>query len=331
MLRSETAGSPDRLAAALRGLRLYQDAPRDGGLMPMPVVATAGRATVRDYGGAGPAVLFVPSLINPPDVLDLDGERSLLRWLARQGVRPLLVDWGAPAPAERDLDVGGHVEAMLLPLIDRLPAPIALVGYCLGGTMAIAAAALRPVAALGLIATPWRFGAYPDDTRAALAELWQAAETSAETLGMLPMEILQAAFWKLDPARTVGKYEAHGGRDPDDRRSKAFVRLEDWANDGAPLTYGAARQLFRGLFADDLPGRAAWLVGGTAVDPRQLSMPILEIASTTDHIVPAATSPGIGERIDLALGHVGMVVGGRAKGCLWEPLAQWLSRAAASR
>jgi polyhydroxyalkanoate synthase len=82
MLRSETTGQPDRTAAALTGLRLYQQADRTAAPAPMPVLARAGRASVRDYGGAGPAILFVPSLINPPDVLDIDGERSLLRWLA---------------------------------------------------------------------------------------------------------------------------------------------------------------------------------------------------------------------------------------------------------
>jgi polyhydroxyalkanoate synthase len=58
---------------------------------------------------------------------------------------------------------------------------------------------------------------------------------------------------------------------------------------------------------------------------------VLEIASTTDHIVPAATTAGVGERIDLALGHVGMIVGGRAKANLWEPLSLWLSRVTSGR
>ena len=297
----------------------------------MPVLARAGRASVRDYGGAGPAILFVPSLINPPDVLDIDGERSLLRWLATQGVRPLLVDWGSPDATENDLDIAGHIETMLLPLIDAIGEPVALVGYCLGGTMAIAAAALRPVTALALIATPWRFGDYPDRTRDALADLWRTAEPATDTLGVLPMEILQAAFWRLDPERTVAKYEAHGSREPGDPQSQAFVRLEDWANDGPPLTRGAARELFLDLFAGDMPGKGTWHVGGMAIDPAKLTMPVLEIASTTDHIVPAATTPGVGERIDLALGHVGMIVGGRAKQSLWEPLAEWLSRATSPR
>ena len=85
------------------------------------------------------------------------------------------------------------------------------------------------------------------------------------------------------------------------------------------------------LFTDDLPGQGRWRVGGQTIDPAALTMPVLEIASTTDHIVPASTTPGIGERLDLSLGHVGMIVGGRAKSSLWEPLAGWLSQATQPR
>src|SRR4051812_46454348 len=115
MLRSETANAPDRTATALRGLRLYQEAERTTGPAPVPVLARVGRASIRDYGGNGPPVLFIPSLINPPDVLDIDKERSLLRWLATRGLRPLLVDWGAPLESEREIGVAGHVETILLP------------------------------------------------------------------------------------------------------------------------------------------------------------------------------------------------------------------------
>ena len=326
MLRSETADAPERQADALRGLRAYQQAERPPAPPPMPVVAEAGRARVRDYGGSGPPVLFVPSLINPPDILDLDEERSLLRWLATQNVRPLLLDWGSPRPEERDLSIGGHIETMLLPLIDTLGTDVALAGYCLGGTMALAAASLRPARSLTLIAAPWHFANYPGEMRAALADLWHQAEPATDALGVLPMEVLQAAFWRLDPKRTIAKYEAFGRREADEVASRAFVRLEDWANDGPPLTRGAARELMLDLYLDDRSGKGSWQVGGRVIDPAALGCPVLEIVSTSDRIVPAASAAGIGERIDLALGHVGMIVSKRAKAALWEPLAAALSR-----
>ncbi len=326
MLRNETAASRERRRSALHGLRAYQDAERRITPVARPALATAGRATLRDGGGAGPAIVFVPSLINPPHILDLPGA-SLLEWLAGQGMHPLLVDWGVPVPAERGLSLAEHVELLLLPLLESLDEPIVLVGYCLGGTIALAAAALRLMRAVATIAAPWHFAGFPDRARADLAALWKDAQPIAETLGVLPIEVLQSAFWQLDPARTIDKFVRFAALDPASEAARTFVTLEDWANDGAPLTIAAAREIIEDLFGADLTGRGAWRVGGATVDPARLRCPMLEIVSTVDRIVPAASAPGVGERISLAQGHVGMVVGRRARQSLWQPLAEWVSRA----
>jgi polyhydroxyalkanoate synthase len=104
--------------------------------------------------------------------------------------------------------------------------------------------------------------------------------------------------------------------------ARAFVTLEDWANDGPPLPHAAALELFEDMFGADVTGRGEWRLA----DPGALPCPFLDIVSTSDRIVPAASATGAGERLELAQGHVGMVVGGRAKAALWEPLAGWLSR-----
>lgn len=324
MLRSETAADPARLTRALAGLRAYQDAPREAPMPTMPAVAQAGRATLRDYGGSGRPVVFVPSLINPPGILDLSAETSLLRWLATQGMRPLLVDWGTPGAEDRDLDLAGHVETLLVPLLQSLGEPPVLVGYCLGGTLAIAAAARTPVAALVSIAAPWHFSGYGAQSQAAMAAMWAAAAPVSAALGMLPIEVLQAGFWQLDPARTIAKYEAFGARPPDSAAARAFVRLEDWANTGAPLPHAAARALFEECIAQDRPGAGRWRVGDAIVDPLRLGCPAIEFVSLNDRIVPAATAIGLPDRRDLALGHVGMIVGTRARTALWHPLAAWI-------
>jgi polyhydroxyalkanoate synthase len=321
MLRSETAGDPARMRRALEGLRRYQEAPRTPPTAPPPAISERLGATLRDYGGSGVATVFVPSLINPPSILDLGGDRSLLRWLAARGrVRPLLVDWGWDVAARRELTLAGHVERVLMPLIAALSgAAPALVGYCLGGTMALGAAAGGGIARVATIAAPWRFAGFPQEARAMLAGLWAGSREGAQRLGLLPMEVLQAAFWSLDPGRTVGKFEAYSAMEGE--KGQAFVTLEDWANDGPPLPQAAARELFEDLFGRDATGRGEWL----AADPAALPCPVLEIVSTVDRIVPSASAAGAGRRIDLALGHVGMVVGGRAREALWEPLEDWLS------
>ena len=324
MLRSETAASPERRAAALAGLRAYQQADRAPERAPKPAIATAGRASLRDYGGTGQAVVFVPSLINPPRVLDLARGNSLLRWLARQGVRPMLVDWGTPGPEDRDMDVAGHVEQLLLPLLRALRAPPVLAGYCLGGTMAMAAASRTPTAGLALIAAPWHFAGY-GDSLSAMSELWDAAFEPCEKLGLVPIEVLQSGFWQLDPRRTIAKFERFGQIPPGSAQARSFVALEDWANEGAPLTFGAGRQLFDDFLVADLPGRGKWEVGGQIVRPEAIDAPIMSFVSTSDRIVPAATSTRIGAQTQVSLGHVGMIVGARARPALWQPLADWLT------
>ena len=323
MLRSETAASPDRYAAALKGLQAYQQATRTSLPPPMPALHAVGRACLRDYGGTGRPLIFIPSLINPPDILDLGEERSMLRWFARRGMRPLLLDWGYPHHEDRHLDLAAHVERLVVPLIAALDAPPVLIGYCLGGTIAIAGASLTGVAGVATIAAPWHFSGY-GAAREPMQALWRQARAGCEALGLVPMEVLQAGFWQLDPARTIAKYEAFAAFPSDSAAAQAFVRLEDWANAGAPLPFAVGESLFESLITDDLSGRGAWSIGGKIVGPAALRCRAIEFVSSTDRIVPAATAAGLEARHDLSIGHVGMIVGSRARDALWAPLADWI-------
>ncbi len=314
----------DRLARVLAGLRRYQDAPVATPRPARPVVAQVGGVTLRDFGGNGRAVVVVPSLINPPSVLDLAPGNSLLDGLAARGLRPLLVDWGETEP----LGLAALIETRLVPLVAGLGEPVALAGYCLGGTLALGAAAmLEPqVIRLALLATPWHFDGYDTAARTGLARWWAGAGPLAAGLGALPMDLLQPAFWALDSATLVAKYEKFAGL-PVGPDAEAFITLEDWSNTGQPLSLAAARNLAEDLFADDHPGRGAWQIGGAGVDPARLGIPILDIIAGRDRIVPpgaALSVRGIGTPLALDAGHVGMVVGGRAPALLWDPLAEWL-------
>jgi len=324
LVASQTHGDSARRAAVLAGLKAYQQAERAPRPPEMPVVAAARGAVLRDYGGEGPPAVFVPSLINPPAILDLSETSSLLRWLSGQGVRPLLVEWGessAPSSIGGE-DVFGHVSSKLLPLLHLVGEPVHLIGYCLGGTMALAAAMEARLLSLTLIAAPWHFAGFGEQARTEIGSLWQAAKPSAERMGLVPMEVLQTGFWRLDPARTVAKYETFGRMTPGSEVARTFVALEDWANAGAPLTYAAGRELFEDMVGADVTGKGRW----HDVDPKRIAVPTLEFVSLHDRIVPAASSPRLPNQRLLGLGHVGMIVGGRAREQLWEPLAAMLSR-----
>lgn len=319
------AGDAPRLRSVLAGLRRYQSAPAAVAGPARPIIAQSGNVTLRDYGaGAGRAVIFIPSLINPPTVLDLAPGNSLMDAMAAAGIRPLLVDWGETESAGLE----AMVETRLVPLIKSLGEPVALAGYCLGGTLALAAAALvgPQVSRVALLAAPWHFSGY-GDARNALAGWWRDTAPLAATLGAVPMDLLQPAFWSLDPGNLATKY-ANFAALPEGAATKAFVTLEDWSNTGQPLSLAAAQGLAEGLFRDNITGAGKWQVAGKTINPATFGIPILDIIAGRDRIVPPAaalSANGPGTPLVLDAGHVGMVVGGRAPTLLWQPLAKWLT------
>jgi polyhydroxyalkanoate synthase subunit PhaC len=321
LVRMVSDDEPQLAAQALAGLARYEQAPRPHVSPDRPAVARMGPAMLRDCGGVGAPAVLIPSLINPPHVLDLDEQVSLAAAIARNGRRALLVDWG-DARERETLDLGGHVTELLLPLLGELDEPPALVGYCLGGTMAIAAANLARVERVTTLAAPWRFSAYSKSGRDSLVRLWQGSESAAARLGALPMEVLQGAFWSLDPKRTVAKFAHFATLASDSAAARRFVTLEDWANEGEPLPYPAARELIEDLFGRDLPGAGEWRVGGRQVTA-DLDCPLLNITAANDRITPAAAAPP-GKHVHIEAGHVGMVVGS-ARGTVHEALAAFLA------
>jgi polyhydroxyalkanoate synthase len=312
-LQAACADDPARLAAALAGLARYQQAPRPAPPPRRPDVARIGEVSLRGTPGPRPVVI-VPSLINPAHVLDLPG-RSLMAHLESAGLNPLIIDWGdAPEP----LGLASLVSERLVPLVNSLQQPVALLGYCLGGTLALALAAQAPITRLALLATPWNFAGYGEGQRAALAQWWASAAPMAQTMGQLPIDLLQPAFWSLDPDGLAAKYVRLATANAHDLAD--FVRLEDWANGGTPLSLAAAQDL-AALYAT-----GQW----DGVDAAAITAPIMDVIAGADRIVPpgaAVSTLSIGTPLRLDAGHVGMVVGRRAPQLLWQPLAEFMGAA----
>jgi len=326
------AGDPARLARVLQGLRRYQEAPLLPVKPPAPTLHRRGSVRLRDVGGLehGPLVVLVPSLINAPVVLDLAPGRSLVEHLVGQGFRVRMVDWGEPGKGEQRLGLAGLVALRLVPLLKALGEPFSLLGYCLGGTLSLAAATRLPdlTQRLALVATPWHFDGFAPEARANAESLWGAVKPVGQQLGAVPVSLLNPLFWSLDEEAVVRKFEELAGREADDPAVQWFASVEDWANSGAPLSLPAARDLFIHGFASDRIGKGRWKVMGARVSPAQIGCPVLDIGATRDRIVPMEARIRI-ERADVTRssvdsGHVGMVVGSSARKGLWEPLSNWL-------
>lgn len=329
--------------AFIEGLKAYWRQPREPQAERGTEVWRAGGSWLLDLdpAGDGAPVLVVPSLVNRAHILDATPERSLLRSLAAGGLRPFLLDWGEPGPEERAfrladyaLGRGGAALRQVRQLTGRRPA---LLGYCMGGLLALALATARrrEVAGLALLATPWDFHAGPAPP--GLAGLLAPATLGVGTLGVAPVELLQSFFALTDPGGVAGKFAAFAGLPTDHPRARTFVAVEDWLADGVPLAGPVALEALWSWYVANLPARGLWEVGGRRVLPGELGLPTFLAIPRRDRIVPPASAEALAgllpraEVVRPSGGHVAMIVGTRAREELHEPLATWLRRNAAKR
>ncbi|SDD34828.1 alpha/beta fold hydrolase [Belnapia rosea] len=319
--------------ALLAGIRAYRRHPWQREEAALPAVWTEGGSRLLDYGGGGPVVLVVPSLVNRAHILDLLPETSMLRHLAGQGLHPLLLDWGEPGEVERGFDLTDYIAGRLERALAAVGEPVVLVGYCMGGLLALGAAQRQPgrVRALALLATPWDFWAEDADRARQLGALLPGLEPLLAATGALPVDTLQALFAALDPFSIAEKYRGFARLDPGSMRARRFVALEDWLNDGIALAAPVAREVLAGWYGANTPARGEWRVAGEVVAPERLRVPGFLAIPSRDRIVPPASAMALAGRLPGALvhgaaaGHIGMVAGQGAEAALWQPLRRWLS------
>jgi polyhydroxyalkanoate synthase subunit PhaC len=327
-----------RAAAFLAGVEAYRRHPFRRAAAHVPVRWHRGSARLLDYGsdGAGRVVLLVPSLINRYYVLDLMRKRSFLRHLAREGLRPLVLDWGEPGAAERQFTLGDYITG---PLTEALTAtatlaggPVALCGYCMGGLLALALALRRPaeVACLALLATPWDFHAERPAQAQLLGSLVECLPLFVGASDPMPVSVVQSLFMALDPFLAERKFIRFAGLDPTGAGAKSFVALEDWINDGVPLARPVARECARSWYRDNDPAQGAWQVAGAAIRPEAVTAPTLVVLPSRDKIVPPGSAEPLAAAIPGAtvlrppFGHIGMMASLAAPDAVWRPIAEWL-------
>ena len=212
-------------------------------------------------------------------------------------------------------------------------------GYCMGGTLTVALAARQPrrVAGLALLAAPWDFHA--DRTgHAFLLSAGPLLAQVADQVGELPVDVLQTLFWSLDPWLSVKKFGRFLGMDPAGRagariraaRGLAERRRAARRSDGARMPGRLVRRQPAGHAAS---GSSA---AGASCRRRSTCRALVMIPSG-DRIVPPLSAAALAEpkrglknatRLDLPLGHIGMVVSGRARELCWTPLIDWLAASA---
>ncbi len=335
-----------RLAQIGEGIRAWQQHPYRREAAARPVLWQSGASRLLDFsnGNGGPVVLVVPSLINTADVLDLTPETSFLETLAAVGLAPVLLDWGAPGFAEAAFDLDRYITARLLPawsfLEGRGGRRPALLGYCMGGTLAAALAAALP-GAPGLVAigAPWAFGGgagLAADLRAGArqmgaARLGSLIEGTVQAFGLVPSALFEQLFAMIDPMQVARKFQRFATLDPGGSRAERFVAVEDWLADGRAMAGPAAHDLLVRWHLEDALALGHWDCLGRSVRPEAIQCPALIVTGRRDHIAPPVMAGPLAQRIPGAvhleadLGHVGMIISRKARADVIEPVVAFLS------
>lgn len=322
------------LAEMIQGIDAYRAHPycrADTGPLES---AEFGSTRVLEYGDeGGKPILCIPSLVNPSYVLDLKPGRSLMAALATDGFRPMLVDWGAPGESEAGFSMDEYVARLsdvLEHVVGVAGGPVPVLGYCMGGNLAMALATLRgeAVERLALLATPWDFSHHVAPLAVPMAASLQGLEANGPAT--VPMEVVQVFFASLDPTLAERKFRAFSNLDQSCERAEEFVALEDWANDGAPLTARVLRHCVEEWYIENRPAKGTWKVADTVVSGATIQCPAFAAIPKADRIVPPESALALANEIAGCTicrppsGHVGMIVSSRAEAGLWAPLREWL-------
>lgn len=337
-----------RFAAFLSGVREYQTASavrEDTG--DVAVVWEKGTTRLLDYAPSskGAMIFVVPSLVNRFEILDIDPDHSFLRFLVKEGFRPMVIDWQEPGPEERGFTLSEYIECRLLPALtfvfnQSAGKPCHVLGYCMGGLMALALALLKPeqIATLTLLATPWDFavkgvGGVPA-VSSYLGSLFvqqaRAMESYLENVGFLPPQMLQAVFTSFQSLQVLQKFTRFGSGASNEAEMRRFVLTEDWLNNGVPLALPVAMECLGDWYEKNSTAALQWKVADTLIDPREVARPTYVLVPSRDKIVPPESALPLASLIPEAtlhnpdIGHIGVMTGDEAPEKVWNHYAAWL-------
>jgi polyhydroxyalkanoate synthase len=316
---------------------------------PSEVIDDGPKRTLHRYDAvgpeSGPPVLLVPPLGAQATCMDLRRGCSLAEHLVTQGRRTYLVDYGRMGYGDRDLGIEFWLDEVLPPAIERVSedaggAPVQLVGWCMGGLFALGTVALRPelpVSAVAMVASPFDVGRHP--LTAPIRAIGgvtggHLVGTAFRVLGGVPARLVGPAFKATAIQAYVKKPLTLWSR-RDDREFLAQIEAVDGLmNDMLAYPGKATMQVYRTLVIKNelASGR---IEGPTrTIDLADVTAPVMNIAGTSDVLVPVAAAQHVGDLLPNAAevrletapgGHLGVLTGGKAATTTWPMIDDFLA------
>lgn len=310
---------------------------------PSDVVWSQGTAELRRYRGdsvrfAEPVVMFI-GLVSRSYILDLHRKNSVARWLLDAGFDTYLLDWGEPTAAD-SVNTLETYALRYLPRALRSALQIAgseqghLLGYCMGGNLALLALAAQrlPVRSLVTMATPVDFTQLPG-LAGAITQREIAPDRLIDWSGNVPPEYLSAFFRARKPTADIPNFARLWENLWNDEFVESHQAMARWAREHVPFPGAAFRQVSDQWIRQNgfMEGRLT--MAGRRLDLRVVRCPTFSILALRDDLVPPAAARPIESLIgaeeyaflELEAGHAGLTTSRKAVGTTMPALRDWLA------
>ena len=318
--------------------------------MPRAIIDEGPQRTVFRYHPTtpGPAkgtpLLLVPPLAAPALCFDLRRGCSLIEHELAEGRSVYMVDYGSILFSDRDLGLEHWFEDVIPKAVEAVAADsgadsVDILGWCLGGIMAMLAVADRqdlPVRAIATVASPFDFTQVP--LIAPLRPLANVAGGAAptaiyRTLGGAPAPIVKRAYQLAGFDKYLTKPIAIL-QNLDDRDFLAQLEAVDRFMNGM-LAYPGRTfgQLYHRFFRTNDLASGFLDVDGRRIEIASVRQPVLSIAGNGDGIAPMASVHHVGGLLKGSAGvklesapggHLGVLTGRSARTTTWEKIDSFL-------
>lgn len=284
-------------------------------------------------------LLIVYALVNRETMMDLQEDNSFIKNLLKEGIDVYIIDWGYPTLDDKYLTLEDYIEGYIDTVVDlvreRAKVPqINLLGVCQGGTFSAIYSALHPEKIKNLVTMVAPIDFAPND---ALLFAWSKYLNIDKLVdahyGLVPGDFMNNAFVTLKPiSLNITKYlQLVDDFDKPDAINN-FIRMEKWIFDSPDQAGEALRQFVNDLYVENKLVKGKMMIGDKTVNLKNITMPVLNIYGSKDHIVSPQSSKNFEKYVgtkdiethEIPTGHIGMYVSSRSKRVVAPLISQWL-------
>ncbi|MEW6552922.1 MAG: class III poly(R)-hydroxyalkanoic acid synthase subunit PhaC [Actinomycetota bacterium] len=315
----EVEPTPKELVFEEDKMKLYHYLPGDALTCPTPI-------------------LICYALVNRQYMMDLQSDRSLIRNLLGQGLDIYIIDWGYPDHGDRYVTMEDYIDVYLNDCVDFVRDRtgcdrINLLGVCQGGTFSIIYSALYPEKIRNLITMVAPVDFHTTDGLLNVWSQYMDIDNMVDTMGIIPGEFMNVGFLMLKPFQLmVDKYVGLMDNLDDPATVANFVRMEKWIFDSPAQAGEAYRKFLKDLYQENKLVKGELMIGDRRVDLGRITMPLLNIYATEDHLVPPASTIPLNDLVgseDKTLysfpgGHIGIYVSSRSQKELAPSVSEFL-------